>query len=76
MVHVGLLCTQKIASFRPCMSKAPLMLLAKERLPPPTRPPFMDEMTIDDMIEDESSILDHGNAASSATISHSIFFPR
>lgn len=78
VVHVGLLCTQEIASLRPSMSKALLMLVKKEELPTPTNPPFMDERTMElnDMSENMSSPFDYGNDASVACISESIFYPR
>ncbi|KAL8052640.1 hypothetical protein ABFX02_05G018200 [Erythranthe guttata] len=79
VVHVGLLCTQEIASLRPTMSKALLMLAKKdEELPQPTNPPFMDEKTMElnDMSEITSSPLNYGNDYSVATVSHSVFYPR
>ncbi|KAI3452703.1 hypothetical protein Pfo_009367 [Paulownia fortunei] len=78
VVHVGLLCTQEIPSLRPSMSKALLMLVKKENLPAPTSPPFMDEKTMElnDMSGNMSSPLNYGNAASIASISQSIFYPR
>ncbi|KAL7110327.1 hypothetical protein ACP275_05G018300 [Erythranthe tilingii] len=79
VVHVGLLCTQEIASLRPTMSKALLMLAKKdEELPQPTNPPFMDEKTMElnDTSEITSSPLNYGNGDSVATVSHSVFYPR
>ncbi|KAF2286719.1 hypothetical protein GH714_023955 [Hevea brasiliensis] len=38
VVHIGLLCTQEIASLRPTMAKALQMLTADEQLPAPTNP--------------------------------------
>lgn len=78
VVHVGLLCTQEIPSLRPTMSKALLMLVGKDHLPAPTNPPFMDEKTMEfnDTSVDTSPILNHGNAASIASISQSVFLPR
>ncbi|KAG8383201.1 hypothetical protein BUALT_Bualt05G0159900 [Buddleja alternifolia] len=78
VVHVGLLCTQENPSLRPSMSKALEMLVKKEQLPEPTKPPFMDEfsMEFNNTSENLLSTLEHGNAASVAGISHSIFFPR
>ena len=44
VVHIGLLCTQKIQSLRPTMSKVLQMLTKKDdHLPAPTKPPFIDE---------------------------------
>ncbi|KAI3467556.1 hypothetical protein Pfo_024219 [Paulownia fortunei] len=79
VVHVGLLCTQEISSLRPSMSKAVQMLVKKEEhLPAPTNPPFMDDntMELNEMSENPSSPLEYGNAASVASISQSIFYPR
>lgn len=79
VVHVGLLCTQEIASLRPSMSKALQMLVKKEeQLPAPTSPPFMDEntMELNDTSENPSLPFQHGNTASVANISQSIFYPR
>ncbi|KAI3452702.1 hypothetical protein Pfo_009366 [Paulownia fortunei] len=78
VVHVGLLCTQEIASLRPSMSKALQMLVKKDHLPAPTTPPFMDEKTMElkDMSGNMSSPLHYGDAASIASISQSIFYPR
>lgn len=79
VVHVALLCTQEAWSRRPSMSVALLMLVGKEHLPRPTKPPFMDEKTMElnAMIEEETlPILDHGSAASVATVSHTSFYPR
>ncbi|XP_057811000.1 cysteine-rich receptor-like protein kinase 2 [Salvia miltiorrhiza] len=77
-VHVGLLCTQEIPSLRPTMSKALLMLVGKEHLPAPTNPPFMDDKTMEfnDVSLDTSPILNHGDTASVASLSQSLFLPR
>lgn len=77
-IHVGLLCTQEIPSLRPVMSKALLMLVGKEHLPPPTNPPFMDDKTMEfnDLSLDTSPILNHDSEASVGNISHSLFLPR
>ncbi|KAG8383205.1 hypothetical protein BUALT_Bualt05G0160300 [Buddleja alternifolia] len=78
VVHIGLLCTQESPSLRPFMSKALEMLVNGEQLPEPTRPPFIDENTMElyDTSENTLSPLEHENVASVAGISHSIFFPR
>lgn len=79
VVHVGLLCTQEIASLRPSMSKALQMLVKKEEdLPAPTSPPFMDDNTMElyGTSENPSSPFDHGNDDSIASVSQSIFYPR
>ncbi|KAG8383203.1 hypothetical protein BUALT_Bualt05G0160100 [Buddleja alternifolia] len=78
VVHVGLLCTQENPSLRPSMPQALEMLVKKEQLPEPNRPPFMDEfsMEFNDTSENPSWFLEHRNAASVAGISHSVFFPR
>ncbi|KAL0372368.1 UNVERIFIED_CONTAM: Cysteine-rich receptor-like protein kinase [Sesamum calycinum] len=78
VVHVGLLCTQEIPLLRPSMSKALKMLVKNENLPAPTSPPFTDEKTMElnDTSENFSSGLEHGNAASVASVSQSIFYPR
>ncbi|XP_049373365.1 cysteine-rich receptor-like protein kinase 2 [Solanum verrucosum] len=77
VLHVGLLCTQEIPRLRPFMSKALKMLVMKdEELPPPTKPPFVDEKTMDlhDPWEDYS--IKQGNSSSVANLSHSSFYPR
>ncbi|KAL3347393.1 hypothetical protein AABB24_021196 [Solanum stoloniferum] len=77
VLHVGLLCTQEIPTLRPFMSKALKMLVKKdEELPPPTKPPFVDEKTMElhDPWEDYS--LKQGNSSSIANLSHSSFYPR
>ncbi|KAG8383195.1 hypothetical protein BUALT_Bualt05G0159300 [Buddleja alternifolia] len=68
VVHIALLCTQKISSLRPFMSKALEMLVRKEQLPAPTVPPFVDENTMEfnEMGENVLLPLEHGNAASVA----------
>ncbi|MCD7467170.1 hypothetical protein HAX54_004447 [Datura stramonium] len=68
VLHVGLLCTQEIPTLRPSMSKALQMFVKKEEeLPPTTKPPFLDEKTME---------LKEGNSASIANLSHSSFYPR
>ncbi|KAL3644509.1 Cell division control protein 2 [Castilleja foliolosa] len=78
VIHVGLLCTQEIPTLRPSMSKALLMLVSKDELPGPTNPPFMDEKTMElnDMTVFTLVPPDHGDGASIASISQSIFYPR
>ncbi|KAJ9176356.1 hypothetical protein P3X46_011676 [Hevea brasiliensis] len=78
VVHVGLLCTQEIASLRPTMAKALQMLTADEQLPAPTNPPFIDEKTMElnDTCEDPWYPLNAGLSASIATVTHSSFYPR
>nr|POF10970.1 cysteine-rich receptor-like protein kinase 2 [Quercus suber] len=79
VVHIGLLCTQKIQSLRPTMSKALQMLTKKDdHLPAPTKPPFIDEsmMKLTEKCEDPSYPLKAGDSASIATISNSSFCPR
>ncbi|WMV07013.1 hypothetical protein MTR67_000398 [Solanum verrucosum] len=77
VLHVGLLCTQEIPTLRPFMPKALKMLVKKdEELPPPTKPPFVDEKTMElhDPWEDYS--IKQGNSSSVANLSHSSFYPR
>ncbi|KAG8383194.1 hypothetical protein BUALT_Bualt05G0159200 [Buddleja alternifolia] len=78
VVHVGLLCIQEIPSLRPFMSKVLEMLVKKEQLPAPTRPPFMDEFTMEfnDTSENPLWPHEHSYAASVGDISESIFYPR
>ncbi|PON99002.1 Serine/threonine protein kinase [Trema orientale] len=79
VVHIGLLCTQEIASLRPTMSKALLMLTKKEEhLPAPTSPPFIDEKTMElnDTCEDPSYPLNGDDVGSVANLTHSSFYPR
>ncbi|KAL0357898.1 UNVERIFIED_CONTAM: Cysteine-rich receptor-like protein kinase [Sesamum calycinum] len=80
VLHTGLLCCQEIPSLRPSISKALPMLVNKDEiLPAPTSPPFMDEKTMElnDRSENlSSSPVEYGNAASVASISQSIFYPR
>lgn len=79
VVHVGLLCTQEIASLRPTMSKALQMLTKKEeQLPAPTSPPFIDENTMElyDTSEDPSYRQNGDDAASVANLTQSSFYPR
>ncbi|KAG8383204.1 hypothetical protein BUALT_Bualt05G0160200 [Buddleja alternifolia] len=66
VVHVGLLCTQENPSLRPSMSKVLEMLVKKEQLPEPTRPPFMDEFTteLNDTSENPLWPLEHASATS------------
>ena len=71
VVQIGLVCTQEIPSSRPSMSKALLMLEAKEEPPLPSKPPFMDKETMEFHYSSGGS-----NEASIATISHSAFLPR
>ncbi|KAL1539343.1 cysteine-rich receptor-like protein kinase 2 [Salvia divinorum] len=71
VVQIGLVCTQEIPSSRPSMSKALLMLEAKEEPPLPSNPPFMDNETMEFHYSSRGSI-----DASVATISHSVFLPR
>lgn len=80
VLHVGLLCTQEIATLRPYMSKALQMLVKKEEeLPPPTNPPFIDEKTMelhDPWEKYSNDPLREGDSASDATLSYSGFYPR
>lgn len=78
VVHIGLLCTQEIASLRPTMSKALLMLTKKEEhLPAPTSPPFIDEQTMQlDTCEDPSYPLNADDVGSIANLTQSSFYPR
>ncbi|KAG6396490.1 hypothetical protein SASPL_142641 [Salvia splendens] len=71
VVQIGLVCTQEIPSSRPSMSKALLMLEAKEEPPLPSNPPFMDKETMEFHYSSQGS-----NDASVATISHTVFLPR
>uniref|UniRef100_A0A0A0LMQ8 Protein kinase domain-containing protein n=1 Tax=Cucumis sativus TaxID=3659 RepID=A0A0A0LMQ8_CUCSA len=78
VVHIGLLCIQEIPSLRPTMSKVLRMLtMEEEHLPPPTKPPFMDEMTME--LDDSckySRCYSNTEGSSTATIGHSSFYPR
>ncbi|KAG6598233.1 Cysteine-rich receptor-like protein kinase 2, partial [Cucurbita argyrosperma subsp. sororia] len=80
VVHIGLLCIQEIPSLRPTMSKIMRMLTMEEEelLPPPTKPPFMDEMTmeLDDSCKDSRYYSNTEGPSSTATVSHSAFYPR
>ncbi|XP_057811019.1 cysteine-rich receptor-like protein kinase 2 isoform X2 [Salvia miltiorrhiza] len=79
VVQVGLVCAQEIPSSRPSMSKALLMLEAKEQPPSPSNPPFMDKETMEFHYTSRGTSLSHGRGdddASIATISHSVFLPR
>ncbi|XP_049402710.1 cysteine-rich receptor-like protein kinase 2 isoform X3 [Solanum stenotomum] len=76
VLHVGLLCTQEIPTLRPFMSKALKMLVKKdEELPPPTKPPFVDEKTMELHDPWEKNLLKQGDSASIAKLSHSSFYP-
>nr|GMD97900.1 cysteine-rich receptor-like protein kinase 2 [Ipomoea batatas] len=77
-VHVGLLCTQEVASLRPPMSKALQMLLKKEELPLPTNPPFMNDkiMQLNSDWDSPTFPLREGDSASIASMFHSSFYPR
>ncbi|XP_050938442.1 cysteine-rich receptor-like protein kinase 2 [Cucumis melo] len=78
VVHIGLLCIQEIPSLRPTMSKVLRMLtMEEEHLPPPTKPPFMDEMTME--LDDSckySRCYSNTEGSSTATVGHSSFYPR
>ncbi|XP_055815399.1 cysteine-rich receptor-like protein kinase 2 [Solanum dulcamara] len=77
VLHVGLLCTQEIPTLRPSMSKALQMFVKKdEELPPPTKPPFVDDktMTLHDPWEEYSLI--QCESATIAMLSYSSFYPR
>ncbi|KAJ0544844.1 putative protein kinase RLK-Pelle-DLSV family [Helianthus annuus] len=78
-VHIGLLCTQEAASLRPSMSAA-LKMLAKndEPLPAPSKPPFIDEKTLElnNITQNLSNYYDRDDCSSVATLSHSHFYPR
>ncbi|KAI4383013.1 hypothetical protein MLD38_008898 [Melastoma candidum] len=79
VIHIALLCTQEVPSFRPSMSKVLQMLTKNEELPPPTNPPFMDEKTMElnnDGFEDPSHPLHPRTSDSIATIYNSSFHPR
>ena len=79
VVHVGLLCTQEIASLRPIMSKTLQMLTNKEEiLPAPTNPPFIDETTMElnDTCDDPCHPLNGDDVGSIANLTHSSFHPR
>ncbi|KAF3672767.1 putative lipase-like [Capsicum annuum] len=72
-LHVGLLCAQEIPTLRPSMSKALQIFVKKdEELPPPTKPPFVDEKTM------QLHVLsfEQGDSATTANLSHSSFYPR
>ncbi|PHT99231.1 Cysteine-rich receptor-like protein kinase 2 [Capsicum chinense] len=72
-LHVGLLCTQEAPTLRPSMSKALQMFVKKdEELPPPTKPPFVDEKTM----QLHYRSLKQGDSATTAYLSHSSFYPR
>ncbi|KAF9607587.1 hypothetical protein IFM89_037211 [Coptis chinensis] len=79
VLHVGLLCTQELSSFRPFMSTVLKMLSKRdEQLPIPTNPPFTDERTMElnDTSEDPSHPLNASFSPSIANMSHSAFYPR
>ncbi|KAK4736613.1 hypothetical protein R3W88_000310 [Solanum pinnatisectum] len=77
VLHVGLLCTQEIPTLRPSMSKALQMFVKKdEELPPPTKPPFVDEKTMELHDPWEMYSLKQGDSATTAHLSHSSFYPR
>lgn len=71
VVHVGLLCTQKLPALRPSMSTALQMLSRKdEHLPSPTPPPYIDG-------GDSPERGGGGDSeASNAGISYTTFYPR
>ncbi|PHT34987.1 Cysteine-rich receptor-like protein kinase 2 [Capsicum baccatum] len=72
-LHVGLLCTQEIPMLRPSMSKALQMFVTNdEELPRPTKPPFVDEKTM----QLHYRSLEQGDSATTANLSHSSFYPR
>ncbi|XP_038885204.1 cysteine-rich receptor-like protein kinase 2 [Benincasa hispida] len=79
VVHIGLLCIQEIPSLRPTMLKVLQMLtMEEEHLPPPTKPPFMDEMTmeLDDSCKYSRCYSNTEGSSSTATVGHSSFYPR
>ncbi|KAM3398813.1 hypothetical protein P3S68_002329 [Capsicum galapagoense] len=72
-LHVGLLCAQEVPTLRPSMSKALQIFVKKdEELPPPTKPPFVDEKTMQLNVLS----LEQGDSATTANLSHSSFYPR
>ncbi|XP_055819159.1 cysteine-rich receptor-like protein kinase 2 [Solanum dulcamara] len=77
VLHVGLLCTQEIPTLRPSMSKALQMFIKKdEELPHPTKPPFVDDKTMELHDPWEKYSLKQGESATIAILSHSSFNPR
>ncbi|KAI3779424.1 hypothetical protein L2E82_09142 [Cichorium intybus] len=78
VVRVGLLCTQEASSLRPCMSAILRMLAKDEHLPVPSKPPFIDEKTMEfnDITEKLRYYNNRDDSSSIATVSHSHFFPR
>ncbi|XP_069152229.1 cysteine-rich receptor-like protein kinase 2 isoform X2 [Solanum lycopersicum] len=77
VLHVGLLCTQEIPTLRPSMSKALQMFIKKdEELPPPTKPPFVEEKPIETHNPQEKYSIKEGAFATIANLSHSSFYPR
>ncbi|XP_055819157.1 cysteine-rich receptor-like protein kinase 2 isoform X2 [Solanum dulcamara] len=77
VLHVGLLCTQEIPTLRPSMSKALQMFIKKdEELPHPTKPPFVDDKTMELHDPWEKYSLKQGESATIAVLSHSSFYPR
>ncbi|KAL3347398.1 hypothetical protein AABB24_021197 [Solanum stoloniferum] len=76
VLHVGLLCTQEIPTLRPSMSKALQMFVKKdEELPPPTKPPFVEEKTMETHNPWEKYSIKQGSATI-GNLSHSLFYPR
>ncbi|PHT34986.1 Cysteine-rich receptor-like protein kinase 2 [Capsicum baccatum] len=72
-LHVRLLCAQEVPTLRPSMSKALEMFVKKnEELPPPTKPPFVDEKTM----QLHYRSLKQGDSATTANLSRSSFYPR
>lgn len=59
MLHVGLLCTQAIASCRPKMGKVAELLRSnkEEEVVFPSEPPFLDIIGMEDFVEDDVSHL-------------------
>ncbi|KAI3779429.1 hypothetical protein L2E82_09147 [Cichorium intybus] len=78
VVQVGLLCTQEAPSLRPCMSTILRMLAKDEPLPVPSKPPFINEKTMEfNNITEKLRYYNYGDDSSSiATVSNSHFFPR
>ena len=77
VVQIGLLCTQEMCSLRPCMSKVLKMLTKKEEhVEAPSKPPFIDESTMELHDQNDDPYYPLNVADSLATISHSSFYPR
>nr|GEU47789.1 cysteine-rich receptor-like protein kinase 2 [Tanacetum cinerariifolium] len=77
VVHVGLLCTQEDPSLRPSISTALRMLVKDdEPLPPPSNPPFVDDIEISELEAKIQRYHDDDDTHSVATVSHSQFSPR